>query len=72
MDDLSDRIDQIEERVNELEYDDTASEATVERNPQSQTPNNNDVDDDDNDFYEPPANRRVVPQTRPERQQLKY
>ena len=75
MDDLSDRIDQIEERVTELEYDDTASEATVERNPQSQTPNNNDDFDDDfdDDFYGPPVNRRIrVPETQPERQQLKY
>ena len=71
---FSKRLNDIEERVTELEADDTASEATVENNPQSQTTNNNDDDDDDfdDDFYGPPANRRVVPQTPPGRQQLKY
>jgi len=39
------RMDEIEERVTELEADDTASEATVENNPQSRTP----VDEDSND-----------------------
>ena len=71
---FSKRLNDIEERVTELEADDTASEATVENNPQSQTTNNKDDDDDDfdDDFYGPPANRRVVPQTPPGRQQLKY
>ncbi len=69
------RMEAIEERVTELEYDDTASEATVENNPQSRTPDNNDdfEDDFDDDFYGPPVNRRIrVPETQPERQQLKY
>lgn len=69
------RMDRIEERVTELEVDDTASEATVENNPQSRTPddfNESDDSDDDDDFYGPNRRIRVLPQTRPRRQQLKY
>ena len=69
------RMDRIEERVTELEADDTASEATVENNPQSRTPDDfDDFDDsdDDDDFYGPNRRIRVPPQTPPRRQQLKY
>ena len=63
---FSKRLNDIEERVTELEEDDTASEATVENNPQSQTTDDFNESDDDDDFYGPNRRIRVPPLTPPD------